>query len=1124
MMLLATLPAAVLPAAAATAEEDAYNNLYVKDGLVLQVDFFRTNSYWNPEGAGHIDYTFGIDNTAVTGLDAFIVYRSTTNIKLTSKVTPPTHAVPNTPAISLEDGYLAFDNTKAGWASGYSDYGTLYPQGVNAAAASGNNGFTAQWVMVPGTVNQNQPLIVNEVRIGMTTSGSTVTLTGFSGQVLTHSIPVGERPTLPVGDKSFALTMTMDRPDPATGTAPVAGTGSIALFRDTNELYSTDNANFTEKNLDINLINYAASTNMRVYGLRFYSRELTVAEMAQNHFADVAKFYRLDLGVFETLDAATKAALYAEMAEIDLTSFDRAAVQSHYNQAVVRIRIADYFESAVEFIGYQIRIKGNPGIRANYTLNPRDLRDAEAAGMTLEAGILYTDADEETVAELRLIEEDGVFGPSENVQIQKAYTTADGYLPGCYTEGSDLHIVAESLDLPDSALETDFRYRAYIAARGEGGSYAVFYYDSTTALGAGASPFDIADYLTYTAEGAAGTVQGGPQTVKRIIETVWAAQGIPAVYARINEIGAKSYEDTQIGELNELYNYQCRANRDPAFGAALCRYEADSRVLNLYTEIDNCFARYSASHGVDITKQGVLYEITDATEANDVYLAITTSKSAVAYTVGDAVTFQIAVKSRADGSLAACHHLAYEYSIDGVSGKRTGTVSAETGHATITIPASEIAASSLCDAAAGTSEGICIRMYLDACKEDGTLLSGINTAAGTGYAHHGYAGAIIDIGNISLAVEEPADFAEFWTEQMARLYTCNPCDTTLTPYTGSVVTEPLYNIEANNYYHVKLLDSADLDELIANGQLSAGAKNTYLNSFYTYEIYLKCPGPNSVGAYMTVPKAAADTGKTLPIRFAYQGYSASSPGLGGSSEFIYVSVSHASYLSGQDAAYYQVLRSGVCASYATGRPNAVNAGFADRADNYALYMFLRDFQVIRWATDDTLTGRVDTDGNPVKIPWNGQNIEVTGGSMGGYQSLFLAGLPTFVPEGEAPVPISLATPSIPAIGNMAAYTVDGRINNIFGFNYEGPNMNYFDIAMMAAYISEDCAVDITRVGICDYTSTPYAAITAFNRMVGTNKTIRIFQNSDHSVDGKVTLGTGVKVEENAVYVLTTAGE
>ena len=62
-----------------------------------------------------------------------------------------------------------------------------------------------------------------------------------------------------------------------------------------------------------------------VYAIRYYSRALTEAETLQNHFADLAKFFRLDIANYLAMNADEKAAVHTAMAKHQLTD-DRFAV------------------------------------------------------------------------------------------------------------------------------------------------------------------------------------------------------------------------------------------------------------------------------------------------------------------------------------------------------------------------------------------------------------------------------------------------------------------------------------------------------------------------------------------------------------------------------------------------------------------------------------------------------------------------------------------------------------------------------------------------------------------------------------------------------------------------------
>ena len=69
---------------------------------------------------------------------------------------------------------------------------------------------------------------------------------------------------------------------------------------------------------------YGSADNHNIYALRYYSDVLTDAERAQNHFADLAKFFRVDIsGYAEKLNGLSdekKAEYYGAFSELALDS------------------------------------------------------------------------------------------------------------------------------------------------------------------------------------------------------------------------------------------------------------------------------------------------------------------------------------------------------------------------------------------------------------------------------------------------------------------------------------------------------------------------------------------------------------------------------------------------------------------------------------------------------------------------------------------------------------------------------------------------------------------------------------------------------------------------------------
>ena len=83
---------------------------------------------------------------------------------------------------------------------------------------------------------------------------------------------------------------------------------------------------------------YGTSSESQIFAMRFYQKSLTTAEMAQNHFADVAKYFRLDLSVFDCLSADQKAVVYKAFADIRLTDdVSKKALQALYDEIVGKV-------------------------------------------------------------------------------------------------------------------------------------------------------------------------------------------------------------------------------------------------------------------------------------------------------------------------------------------------------------------------------------------------------------------------------------------------------------------------------------------------------------------------------------------------------------------------------------------------------------------------------------------------------------------------------------------------------------------------------------------------------------------------------------------------------------------
>ena len=194
---------------------------------------------------------------------------------------------------------------------------------------------------------------------------------------------------------------------------------------------------------------------MKLYSLRIYNRALTASEIAQNHFADLVKYYMLDAEAFVALDLsdAQKQELYTAFLDLDIVpgAEGAAAARSLFDEKLNALRIdrlggsdtssdvyhlaallragnassdvlallealtpaqlagvaAEYktadaiaFDQltevltvgeALSFDGYQVYLKNAPQLRARWTVNTDKLAALEALGYTLKISVEGTD-------------------------------------------------------------------------------------------------------------------------------------------------------------------------------------------------------------------------------------------------------------------------------------------------------------------------------------------------------------------------------------------------------------------------------------------------------------------------------------------------------------------------------------------------------------------------------------------------------------------------------------------------------------------------------------------------------------------------------------------------------------
>jgi cephalosporin-C deacetylase len=236
-----------------------------------------------------------------------------------------------------------------------------------------------------------------------------------------------------------------------------------------------------------------------------------------------------------------------------------------------------------------------------------------------------------------------------------------------------------------------------------------------------------------------------------------------------------------------------------------------------------------------------------------------------------------------------------------------------------------------------------------------------------------------------------------------------------------------------------------------------------------YAVSIDCAGPRPVTGYLTVPSEAGE--KSLPARASFHGYGTSvqrAPG-GGSADYIHLNINAHGYDLGQDDAYYKDFFESI-------KSNSHSYAFdpAQNADPETAYfngMVLRVLRALEY-----LKSRPE---------WNGKELTVSGGSQGGLQSVWAAGLDSQVTK---------SSPGVPWCCDLGGITL-GRVAAGWRLAYTEA-LNYYDPINHAKRIPGSCYVDINRAGLGDYVCPPSGVAVLYNN-IRAPKRINWVQGSTH---------------------------
>ncbi len=294
-------------------------------------------------------------------------------------------------------------------------------------------------------------------------------------------------------------------------------------------------------------------------------------------------------------------------------------------------------------------------------------------------------------------------------------------------------------------------------------------------------------------------------------------------------------------------------------------------------------------------------------------------------------------------------------------------------------------------------------------------------------AFNGGAGAEIDK---LTGTPEPEDFDEFWNAQKKKL------DEVPIKFTMNKTSKPDAKVEV-------------------------------------YAVVVDCAGPRPVTGYLTIPANA--TPKSLPAQVRFDGYGVHGkcdtpdyPPAKGPGDRIDFHINAHGYELLRDAQYYQDFRESI-------KSNGIRYALdpvqnENRETAYFYGMVLRVMRALQFVKQ--------------LEQWDGKTLIASGGSQGGLQTIWAAGLD---PD------VTLATPVVPWCCDLGGTANFHRIPHNWGVQYS-KSVDYYDPINFAKRIK--CKVDITRAGLGDYTCPPSGIAVLYNNLKCPKK-ITWMQGSTH---------------------------
>ena len=395
-----------------------------------------------------------------------------------------------------------------------------------------------------------------------------------------------------------------------------------------------------------------------------------------------------------------------------------------------------------------------------------------------------------------------------------------------------------------------------------------------------------------------------------------------------------------------------------------------------------------------------------------------TDKNPLSYTKNDEITFRFACYS--GEKLVSVPYIKYEIYNEATGRSTNGYVDASSGSATVTVSA--------------TGKAGAVYVDVSACNASkNKITENITTIDG----YHFRGSAIVDSQSITMSVETPSDFDNFWNTQKTALY-----------------SSPIEIIEMVE-------------------------KQSGKSGFKLFYVELKCnvysgETDGIVSGYLTYPISASSSSK-IDLRVAFKGYSfsASSPSYNaGAATFSVCAHSIDCELANSDSSYLSEQE----------KKNTIfdKTANSNRETAYFRGMIMRDLQAARFMME--YFGEKGIGDGKGKEFWNGTNFIASGGSQGAFQAIAVAALDEN---------ITYLNISIPWMCDVKA--ANGRRKSNFIMDYTSA-LEYYDTTSFAHLITCKTRVSLS---LGDATA-PVSGVIAFYNALTCEKTLVASQNASHS--------------------------